>query len=185
MVFSSQVVSHSLKFKCLRLNIISWHINQNIKALFDMISKESCTHIKVKNEHASVLITNIIFNYEQDFTYQEFICSWNMKSSAVLYTLASFSLLCAHSKLHCSVNRLIKFNMLKEATSKINPQLLLLAEHHIYKRADVKEISELIPIKLPRCQRISQNLHFDLNFETQHTRKFHKPAIRVSSWRVS
>ena len=61
--------------------------------------------------------------------------------------------------------------MLKEETSKINPQLLLLAEHHIYKRADAKEISDLIPIKLPRCQRISQNLHFDLNFEAQHTRK--------------
>ena len=72
--------------------------------------------------------------------------------------------------LKCEQTRKIQYVKRKQP-QKINPQLLLLAEHHINKRVDVKEISDLIPIKLPRCQRISQNLHFDLNLEAQHSKK--------------
>ena len=59
--FGVKLFLNNEKFNFLSLNIISWHLNKDLKALGDMIPKESCTHIKVKNEHASVLITKIIF----------------------------------------------------------------------------------------------------------------------------
>ena len=59
--FGVKLFLNNEKFNFLSLNIISWHLNKDLKALGDMIPKESCIHINVKNEHASVLITKIIF----------------------------------------------------------------------------------------------------------------------------